>query len=94
MPTRELALQTLAVAKQLSHRVGFSSVALVGGARQRHQKESLRRGVDLIIATPGRMMQYRAMDLLRFKQLKGIAFDEVDTLMDDRGEIRRGPRVR
>ena len=55
-PTRELAQQTEAVSKKFGSSCGISTVAVFGGASRDQQIRQLRNKVDIVVATPGRMI--------------------------------------
>ena len=80
-PTRELAAQIDQAMGQLARNQRVQRVAIFGGVSERPQIEALRRGVDVIIATPGRLL-----DLMRrHVDLRGIryaVFDEADRMLD------------
>lgn len=83
VPTRELALQTAAVAKSLSYLVKFRALTVVGDGPMRRATDALAAGaVDVLVGTTGRLLQLidaRAIDL-RFAT--HIVVDEVDTMLD------------
>ena len=55
-PTRELAQQTEAVARKFGSSCGLHTVAVFGGASRLHQMKALRNKVDIVVGTPGRMI--------------------------------------
>ena len=82
VPTRELAQQVHASLMQYGAPVGLSAVAIFGGVPIRAQQAALRRGVDVIVATPGRLldhMQQRSVDL---SGISILTLDEADRMLD------------
>jgi ATP-dependent RNA helicase RhlE len=80
-PTRELAAQIDQAIGELSRHHRVHRVAIFGGVSERPQIDAVRRGVDVIIATPGRLLDLMA----RHVDLRGIryaVFDEADRMMD------------
>ena len=80
-PTRELALQTENAYRQLALKDSGRCVALIGGVSMHRQKEPLRRGVSVVIATPGRLLDHleRGLDLSR---VEIVVLDEADRMLD------------
>ncbi|CAM9699719.1 unnamed protein product [Chrysoparadoxa australica] len=81
VPTRELAQQVLHVAKSLSHRVKFSCTGIMGGEDFGRQRKALQGSVDLVIASPGRMLKHRDAGNVFLSHLKHVVVDEVDTML-------------
>lgn len=84
VPSRELAVQVLGVAKTLSHHARFKSVLLTGGSKRSAQKSALRSFVDLAVVTPGRCNAMRRDGELFSSDVKYVVFDEADTLFNPR----------
>ena len=82
VPTRELALQVAEQAKQLGTGTGIRSVAVYGGVSLSNQEEALRRGVDIVIATPGRLLDHVERRNLGFDDLQVLVLDEADRMLD------------
>mmetsp|Transcript_34078 Transcript_34078/g.55196 ORF Transcript_34078/g.55196 Transcript_34078/m.55196 type:complete len:565 (-) Transcript_34078:155-1849(-) len=82
VPNRELALQVLSVGKSLSHLVKFRSIALIGGQKEKPQTTALSIPHDLLIATPGRLLEHRKKGHVFFTQVRHVVIDEADTLLD------------
>ena len=81
-PTRELAMQINEAVGQLSKYTDLRHVALFGGLGPKTQIETLRKGVDLLVATPGRFMDlYRAGEIVT-KEIRTMVLDEADKMMD------------
>ncbi len=82
VPTRELALQVAAHAEQLSRRTDVRAVAIFGGAAMAAQTNALRRGADIVIATPGRLLDHAERKNLSFASLQILVLDEADRMLD------------
>jgi ATP-dependent RNA helicase RhlE len=80
-PTRELALQTEAAFRDLSSKK-FRCVSLIGGASIRRQEDTIRKGVSLIVATPGRLMDFMQRGVIDFSKLDTLVLDEADRMLD------------
>ncbi|UII21913.1 DEAD/DEAH box helicase [Fulvivirga ligni] len=81
-PTRELALQIEESVKELSAYTDIRYAALYGGVGPKTQIEMVQKGVDIIIATPGRFMDIYLKGELNTKQIKTLVLDEADKMMD------------
>ena len=82
VPTRELAVQVHQALTQYGAPVHLRCAVIVGGAGMRPQLDALRRGVDVVVATPGRLidhMEQRSVDLSRVEIL---TLDEADRMLD------------
>lgn len=82
VPTRELAVQVEAEARKLGKYTGLKTAAFFGGVGYENQTEELKKGVDIIVGTPGRVIdlhESRKMDLSRAAYL---AIDEADRMFD------------
>jgi len=82
VPTRELALQVYDVIKPLADAVGRHVVAIYGGARMERQIKALRDGVDIAIATPGRLIDLGERGDLSVADVELIILDEADRMAD------------
>ncbi len=80
-PTRELANQTEAFCRQFAPK-GITCTAIIGGAGYKRQMDSLRRGANLIIATPGRLIDFMDQGLINFSSLTHLVLDEADRMLD------------
>jgi len=80
-PTRELANQTEAFCRKFAPR-GITCTAIIGGAGYKRQMDSLRRGANLIIATPGRLIDFMDQGLINFSSLTHLVLDEADRMLD------------
>ena len=81
-PTKELIIQVKGQIEQLSKYTDLRCVALYGGIGAKAQIEEIKKGVDIIIATPGRFMEIYLKGELVTKQIKTMIMDEADRLMD------------
>ncbi|CAE7207608.1 ATP-dependent RNA helicase DED1 [Pyrenophora teres f. teres] len=81
-PTRELACQTFDEARRLCYRTMLRPCVIYGGAPTKNQREQLEMGCDILIATPGRLMDFaQNANLLSFRRLKFTIIDEADELL-------------
>ena len=81
-PTRELAVQIEASVAQYSKYVDLSSMALYGGVDMDEQKERLVEGVDILVATPGRLLDLLHQRALYFDEVEMLVLDEADRMLD------------
>lgn len=81
-PTRELALQILADLNDLAQHTGLKAAAVHGGVKAGPQERAFRKGVDVIIATPGRLLDHFQHDYARVTGLEYLVLDEADRMLD------------
>jgi len=81
-PTRELAAQVLENVKAYSSRLPLRSDVVFGGVKANPQIDRLRGGVDLLVATPGRLLDLHQQGALHFDQLECLVLDEADRMLD------------
>jgi len=81
-PTRELAAQVDSAFRDFSQFSNTRSVVLHGGVGYGHQRSELRRGVDIIVATPGRLIDYLDNREISLDGLEILVLDEVDRMLD------------
>jgi superfamily II DNA/RNA helicase len=81
-PTRELAEQVFQVAKSLCHHARFRAAMVGGGSRMKTQEDSLNKAIDLIVATPGRLLMHIEQGNMAYGDLKYVVLDEADTMFD------------
>jgi ATP-dependent RNA helicase RhlE len=81
-PTRELAMQISEAIMQLGKYTDIRTVVLYGGVGPKTQIENLRKGVDIIVATPGRFMDLYFQEEVIVKHLNVMVLDEADKMMD------------
>lgn len=82
LPTRELCVQVFEVLEPLAAAAGLSAAAIYGGADMERQIKQLRRGGDLVIATPGRLIDLGDRGELAVDQLEVLVLDEADRMAD------------
>lgn len=82
VPTRELVLQVVDQVNLLSKYMNIRVLGLYGGTNINTQKDACSQGVDLIVATPGRLYDLAACRALQLKSIKQLVIDEVDVMMD------------
>jgi ATP-dependent RNA helicase DDX18/HAS1 len=82
-PTRELALQIFGVARELMAHHSQTYGIVIGGANRRAEAEKLAKGVNLLIATPGRLLDHlQNTQGFVFKNLKALVIDEADRILE------------
>jgi ATP-dependent RNA helicase RhlE len=81
-PTRELALQIDEQALALGYHLGFSSVAVVGGMDMSPQEHAIRQGAEIIVATPGRLLDHLRFPHLDPSTVQFLVLDEADRMFD------------
>lgn len=82
VPTRELAIQVHESIMELSKYTDIRSVVAYGGVGPKTQIENIKKGVDILVATPGRFMDIYLKKELVTKQLNTLVLDEADKMMD------------
>jgi ATP-dependent RNA helicase RhlE len=81
-PTRELAVQIEDQVQGLTYHTGISSVAVFGGVPMDAQEFALRAGVDIVVATPGRLMDHMRHESVDYSGLEVLVLDEADRMLD------------
>jgi len=81
-PTRELAVQIEDQVQGLTYHTTISSAAVFGGVPMDPQERALRAGVDIVVATPGRLMDHMRHDAANFAALEVLVLDEADRMLD------------
>lgn len=81
-PTRELAAQVYQNVKDYSEFVDLRSTVIFGGVNQKSQVSKIKNGVDILIATPGRLIDLNNQGLLSLKQIEILVLDEADRMLD------------
>ena len=81
-PTHELALQLEKVFISLAKYTNISVLSIYGGVEQAPQKEKLNNGVDILIATPGRLFDLRSQGDLDLSEVEILVLDEADHMLD------------
>ena len=82
VPTRELAMQVREEISRLGRFCGIQSVAVYGGQAMSRQLTAFQRGVHIIVATPGRLMDHMERGTLRLDRLRVVVLDEADQMLD------------
>jgi ATP-dependent RNA helicase RhlE len=81
-PTRELAQQVFDVLQPLAKRLNLHSVCLYGGVGMDRQIQNLRRGCQIVVATPGRLLDHMNRGNVPFDDLSILVLDEADRMLD------------
>jgi len=81
-PTRELAMQTADVCSVAGKFCGITSICLYGGVPKDDQRRLLSRGVDIVVGTPGRIIDLLDESSLSFKEISYLVLDEADRMLD------------
>ncbi|KAJ6774014.1 DEAD-BOX ATP-DEPENDENT RNA HELICASE 50 [Salix purpurea] len=81
-PTRELTEQVFRVAKSIGHHARFRSTMVSGGGRLRPQEDSLNNPIDMVVGTPGRVLQHIQDGNMVYGDIKYLVLDEADTMFD------------
>jgi ATP-dependent RNA helicase RhlE len=81
-PTRELAAQVRESAVTYGRNLNLKSTAIYGGTSVRNQKKVLRQGVDILVATPGRLLDLYNQKSIDFSKVEVLVLDEADQMLD------------
>ncbi|HEX7241405.1 MAG TPA: DEAD/DEAH box helicase, partial [Longimicrobiaceae bacterium] len=81
-PTRELAAQVHQHLQELARFTGVTGAAVFGGVGMGPQEQAFRRGVDVIVATPGRLLDHFQQPYARLDGLEVLVLDEADRMLD------------
>jgi len=81
-PTRELVVQIEKDAQQLGLHCGFAIQAIYGGVDYMKQKNALKEGADVVIGTPGRLIDYLKQKVYSLKGIEVLVIDEADRMFD------------
>src|SRR5690606_13801134 len=81
-PTRELAAQDETAFRDFARFTDLRTVAIFGGVGYGFQRSELKRGVDILVATPGRLMDYLKERTLSLDSITTLVLDEVDRMLD------------
>jgi len=82
VPTRELVVQVRTVALELSAGTSLGCATVYGGVGMEDQGKALRGGVDIVVATPGRLLDHAGRGATRFHHLEVLVLDEADRMLD------------
>jgi ATP-dependent RNA helicase RhlE len=81
-PTRELAAQVYANVKEYSEFLDLRSAVVFGGVSQKPQVAHFRRGIDILVATPGRLIDLENQNVLSLAKIEILVLDEADRMLD------------
>lgn len=81
-PTRELAMQVAEAVHKYGKALGVSVLPIYGGASMETQIRALKRGVDVVVATPGRALDHINRGTLNLKSVRVVVLDEADEMLD------------
>jgi len=81
-PTRELAMQIDEQALAIGYHLGLTAVSVVGGVDMRPQERALRAGAEIVVATPGRLLDHMRFDYVDFNAVEVLVLDEADRMLD------------
>lgn len=82
VPTRELAVQVESNIRQYGRHLSLRSMAMFGGVDSEPQKQQLIEGIDILVATPGRLLDMIHQRALHFDELTFLVLDEADRMLD------------
>ncbi|MCC5830471.1 MAG: DEAD/DEAH box helicase [Phycisphaeraceae bacterium] len=90
-PTRELAAQVAGELKEMGRYTKIAPVCIVGGESFDQQMKAIKRGAQIVVGTPGRIMDLQGRGQLKFEQTRFVVLDEVDRMLDIgfRDDIRK-----
>lgn len=81
-PTRELAIQIEDNVKQYSKHIKIKQLSIFGGVSQNRQERALSHGVDVLIATPGRLLDLMQQKIVNLSNIEFLVLDEADRMLD------------
>jgi ATP-dependent RNA helicase RhlE len=81
-PTRELAIQVASEAERFGEHLGVRTVLAYGGTSSGDQKRALAAGVDLVVGTPGRLLDFVNSAWLSLREVRSVVLDEADRMLD------------
>ncbi|EJL6393554.1 DEAD/DEAH box helicase [Vibrio navarrensis] len=82
VPTRELAIQVDDKIQQYGQSLALRSLAIYGGVDEKAQKQALIDGVDILVATPGRLLDLYGQRAVYFEEVEILVLDEADRMLD------------
>ena len=82
VPTRELAMQVAEAVHRYGKSMGVSALPIYGGASMEGQIRALKRGVDVVVATPGRALDHIRRNTLALASVRVVVLDEADEMLD------------
>ena len=81
-PTRELASQVHDNIKSYGKHLSLKSIAIYGGVSDVNQKQAINNGIDIMVATPGRLLDLYHQKAINFSKIKILVLDEADQMLD------------
>jgi ATP-dependent RNA helicase RhlE len=81
-PTRELAIQIEESFNAYGRNLNLRNLVVFGGVKQAAQEKALRRGVDILVATPGRLLDFISQRIVSLQNLEVFVLDEADRMLD------------
>lgn len=81
-PTRELAIQIEESLQAYGRHLGFKKLVIFGGVSQHHQVLALQKGVDILVATPGRLLDLIQQRIIHLNDIETFVLDEADRMLD------------
>ncbi len=81
-PTRELAIQIGESVKNYGANLGLKHTVIFGGVGQKPQTDAMKPGVDILVATPGRLLDLMNQGFVKFDNLEAFVLDEADRMLD------------
>ena len=81
-PTRELAIQIEESFKAYGRHLPLKTLVIFGGVKQGAQEQALKKGVDILVATPGRLLDFINQGIISLKNLEIFVLDEADRMLD------------
>jgi ATP-dependent RNA helicase RhlE len=81
-PTRELCVQIEDDVQGFTYHTDLTSIAVYGGVGMEPQERALKSGVDIVVATPGRLMDHQRSGIVDFTRVHTLVLDEADRMMD------------
>lgn len=81
-PTRELAIQVSGELQKLSQHMNVRTLPVYGGQSIGHQIKALKRGVDIVVGTPGRVLDHLRRGTLKLQNVHTVIMDEADEMLD------------
>ncbi len=81
-PTRELAIQISESFTAYGKFTGLRNTVIYGGVKQGKQEQALRNGIDILVATPGRLLDLMNQGFISFRDLEYVVLDEADQMLD------------
>ena len=82
VPTRELVLQVVEETEKLAKYINVRVLGVYGGTNINTQKQAVAQGVDILVATPGRLYDLAMSNVLKLKSVQKLVIDEVDVMLD------------